>query len=55
MIRATITIEFSELWGADEFYAEGGENAIKEMVWEDLGAFVEELKWQKIEQSDMSG
>ena len=45
MIRAILTVEFSDIWGADEFWADGGEKAIKEMVMEDLGAFIEEAKW----------
>ncbi len=45
-IKITLTIEPSDLWGADEFYKDGGDRAIKEMAMEDLNAFIEEAKWK---------
>ena len=45
-VKITLVIEPSDIWGADEFYKDGGEEAIKDMAMEDLSAFIEEAMWK---------
>jgi len=49
-IRVTLSCILSDIWGADEAYAAGGAMAVRELINEDLSAFVEEcgVKVEKI-------
>lgn len=44
-IRVIIESTLPDWWGADEAFATGGNEMIKELVLEDLSAFVEDAKW----------
>lgn len=41
-VKLTLTLTFPEMWGADEFWEDGKEAAIKDMIQEDQSAFVED-------------
>lgn len=51
MIRITYTIDLPEMWGADECFDGGGKDAVVELIYEDVGAFLEGGRWsvEKIE------
>lgn len=52
MIRVTLTLDMPEIWGADETFAAGGPEAVKELVLEDTSAYIWEAAWkiEKIEE-----
>lgn len=43
-IKVTLTLELSDLWGAEDAYADGGSAAVLEVIKEDIGAFFEEAE-----------
>jgi hypothetical protein len=45
MIRVTLTATLSDLWGAEDALAAGGEEELKEIIRDDLSAFAEEATW----------
>ena len=45
MIRVTLTLKIPEIWGADDAYAEGRGQAIKNLVMEDVMAFAQQADW----------
>lgn len=48
MIRVTYTIDLPELWGADAAFAEGGEDAVIELVFEDPIEFLTGGAWDVV-------
>ena len=50
MIRVTLTVDLDEdIWGAEQCFADGGEESVKQLCWEDIIYLLEEAQW-KIEQ-----
>lgn len=45
MIRVTYTVDLPEWWGADECYEDGGKSSVIELMYEDIGAFLEGGSW----------
>jgi len=39
-IKVTVSLVLPHWWGADDAFAERGEDAIKELILEDIGAFM---------------
>lgn len=44
VIQVTLTCVLSDIWGAPEAYAVGGDKAVRELIQEDLSAFFEETQ-----------
>lgn len=51
-IRVVIESTLPDWWGADDAFEDGGTDTVKELILEDLSAFVEDAKWiiTKVEQ-----
>lgn len=46
MIRVTLTLDMPEFWGADDTYAQGRGEAVRNLVMEDVEAFAQQAAWQ---------
>jgi len=44
-VRVTLTLDLPDWWGADEAWEIGGANYVKELIEEDVSAFVEDAAW----------
>jgi len=44
-VTVTLTVELPEWWGADRAWDVGGAKYVKELIEEDVFAFVEDARW----------